>query len=79
MIFSIKVEPNYKGINKIMQILYANMATLLTPLGGGNHGQIVSIMNTTLFTTLTTMVWTNLPDLGVYPAIPTTSTTVVQD
>ena len=51
----IKGEPNYKGINEMIQLLYTNVATLKTPQWGVNHGQIGSIMKPALYTTLTTM------------------------
>ena len=71
---TIKVDTKYKGIKKMVQLLYSNAATLPIPQGRGRHGKIGIIMKTTLYITLTTLAWTNLPDLGVYYTITTNFT-----
>ena len=43
-LLTIKVDPEHKAINKIMQFLYDNAATLLEPQGGGNHGHTIITM-----------------------------------
>ena len=63
--FTVKTPPNTKGKpyyevnNNMMHILYASVATLLTPQGGLHHGHISIIMKPTLYTTLSTRAWTN--------------------
>ena len=64
MLPNTKGVPNYKDIKKMMQLLYNNMATLTVTQGGGYHGNIGIIMNTTLYTNLPTTEWTNPPNLG---------------
>ena len=70
----IEGEPNYEGINEIMQLLYSNAGILLKPEVRGHHGHTSIIMKPTLYTTLLTMVWANPPDLGVYPKISRNAT-----
>ena len=50
----IERDPNYEGINKNMQLLYSNAATLPTQQGGLHHGHTRIRMKPTLNTTLTT-------------------------
>ena len=45
-------EPTYESINNIMQILYANAATLPTTTGGGTHGHIGLIFKPELCSTM---------------------------
>ena len=61
----IKGDPKFEGIDGVMQLIYANMATIWIPQGGGHHGQIGIIMKPMLYTTLSTTAWANLPDPGV--------------
>ena len=61
----IEGEPDYEVIKKMMQLLYANTATLLTPQGGVHHWHIGSIIKPTLYTNLGTTAWTNPPNPGV--------------
>ena len=75
----IKLEPDYEGISKMMQILYTNMVTLTTPQGIGHHSHIGSIMKPKLYITLTTTAWANPNDLIVYPMIVTNSTTYLRE
>ena len=49
------------------------------PFQQGNHGHISISMNIKIYKTLVTMEWTNPPDTGVYPTIPTNATTALQD
>ena len=65
----IKGELNYEGIYKMMQLLYANAATLPNPQRRKNNGHIRIIINMTLYTILMTTVCTIPPNLGVYPII----------
>ena len=82
--FSVKTLPtikggrNYEVVNKIMQLLYANTATLLKPQVGGHHSHTGIIMKTTLYITLLTTAWSNPPDPGVYPVILPNSTASYQ-
>ena len=54
-------EPDYEAIGKIMQLLYDNTVTLHMPQIGENHRHICSTMKPTLYTTLSTTTWKNLP------------------
>ena len=47
----IEGNPDYEGINKIMQILYANTSNFPTPQGGGHHRENDIIMKLMLYTT----------------------------
>ena len=71
---TIRREPDSKGINKIMQIIYTNLETLPTPQGGRRNGNIGIVMKLILYTILTTMAQNNTPDPGLYPAIPMNAT-----
>ena len=42
-------EPTYESINEMMQILYANVATLSTTTGRGTHSHIGLIMKPELY------------------------------
>ena len=63
----------------MMQLLYANVATLMTPQGVGHHGKVDIIMKSKIYTNLTTTAWKNPPDPGVYPTIPTSFTASLQE
>ena len=76
---SIEGETNYEGINKMMQLLYNNAANITKTQRGGYNGNIGNIMKPTLYTTLTTTAWTNLPNPGVYPTITRNDTTSLQE
>ena len=45
-------EPRYESLNEMIQMLYANAATLPTMTGGVTHGQIGLIMKPALYSTL---------------------------
>ena len=75
---TIEWDPNYESIKEMIQFLYSNVATLPTTKGGGHHGHIGIIMKPTLYTTLLTTAWTNLPDPGLYPTVTPKSTTAHQ-
>ena len=62
-----------------MQLPYANAATHPIPQGGGHHGKIGIIVKPTLYTNFSITAWNNPPDPGVYPTVPTNSTTSYQD
>ena len=74
MLPMIKVETNCKVTNKMMQIIYINVATLPTLQGKGNYHNFGIILNPTLNTTLATTEWNNPNNLIVYPMIPTNNT-----
>ena len=74
-----KRDTSYKDINKTMKLLYDNEATLPTPQGGRHNGNIGIVMTPMLYTTLTTMAWTNPPYPGLYPAIPTNATAALRN
>ena len=60
-------EPDYGNINKMMQLLYGNAASLPTTLGGGQHGNIGIIMTPQLYTTLENTPYKSPPDPGITP------------
>ena len=60
-------EPAYKSINEMMQILYANAATLSTTMGGGTHGHIGLIMKPELYRTLSDILYVIPVDPGPIP------------
>ena len=74
-----KRDTSYKDINKTMKLLYDNEATLPTPQGGRHHGHIRIITKLDLYTNLSTTVWTNPPDPGVYLTVMTNATTAQKD
>ena len=76
---TIILKPDYKGINKMMQILYSKMATLTTSQGGVHHKHIRIKMKPALYTTLMTTVCTNPLKSGVYPTIPMNATVNFRD
>ena len=63
----------------MVQLSYTKKPTLKTPQGGGHHGHSSIIMNPELYTTLSTMVWADSPNPGVYAKITLNGTTVHQD
>ena len=72
-------EPNYESINKMVQTLYGNAASLSTTLGGGQHGHIGLIMTPTLYATLTETPYNEPNDPGVLPFIPPGSTAAARE
>ena len=50
-------DPNYAAINKLIQRLYGNAATLLTTLGVGRHGHARLITKNTIYATLSQTAW----------------------
>ena len=60
-------EPTYESINEIMQMLYANAATLTTTSGGGMHGHIGLIMKPALYRTLSDTPYVIPVDPGPIP------------
>ena len=58
-------EPDYGNINTMMQLLYGNAASLLTALGGGQHGHIGVIITLQLYTTLTKTTYESPPVPGI--------------
>ena len=77
------VDPNYKAINEMMQLIYSNVVIVLTPQGLGQHKHISIVMNPTIYTLiypmLFTMVWINRSDPVVYPTVLTNTTVAHQD
>ena len=61
-------EPTYESINDIMQHMYANAATIASPLGGGQHGHIGLIMKPALYQTLSAVPFIHPIDPGPLPA-----------
>eukprot|EP00957_Ditylum_brightwellii_P211023 15365673-Ditylum_brightwellii.AAC.4 len=53
----VDVEPTYEHIHAIMMEIYANAAAVPTILGGGAHGHIGLVMDTALYTTLSTTLY----------------------
>ena len=62
-----------------MQLLYTNVAILLTRRRGLNHGNIGIIVNPPVYITLSTTVWSNLHNPVVYPTVPLNATAAHQD
>ena len=60
-------EPKYSYIKTMMQVMYGNAASLLTTLGGGQHGHIAIIMTPQLYTTLANTPYDSPPDPGITP------------
>ena len=60
-------EPAYESINAMMQLLYANAATLSTTNGGGRHGHIGLLMKPELYTTLSAVPYDTPVDPGPIP------------
>ena len=79
IIHKIEVELNYGFIYEMVQLLYANADTLLTPQGGGHHGHISIIKNSMLYATLSNTAWVNPPNPVVYPTSPKNTTAYHQD
>jgi len=60
-------ESTYDSINSLMQMLYANAATLTSTMGGGKHGHIGLIMKPALYRTLSTTPYETPVDPGPIP------------
>ena len=76
--FRVKVLPpiirelEYEKINKIVQCLYGNIATLPTTLGRGRHGHIRLIINLTLYATITQTLYAAPAEPSTVPNTPGT-------
>ena len=70
----IKVYPDYKAINKMMHIIYADVLTLPNPQVGGHHRHIGIIVNPMIYTTLSTRVCTNPPNPLFYLVVSVNAT-----
>ena len=66
----IQGEPNYESINEIIQVLYANAASLATTYGGGRHGHIGLIMKPAIYATLSETPYATPIDPGPLPTFP---------
>ena len=55
----IEGDTDYEVINRMMQLLYANEATLMKPQVGVHHGHIGSISKMMIYTTLMATSWNN--------------------
>ena len=60
-------EPSYETIHDMIEKLYANAASLQSPLGGGRHGHIGLLMSPQLYQTLSTTAYTAPTDPGEPP------------
>ena len=60
-------DPDYGNINRMMQLLYGNAASLPTTLGGGQHGHIDIIMTPQLYTTLANTPYKSPNDPRITP------------
>ena len=65
-------EPDYDCISKLNQLIYGNIATLPTTLGGGAHGNVVLIMKATIYLTLSPTAYVAPAEPPLTPVIPTT-------
>ncbi len=72
-------EPDYNAINKMVQTLYGNAASLATTLGGGAHGHIGNIMTPPLYVTLTATPYELPMDTGALPIIPAGAAKTVRE
>ena len=63
----------------MMNLLYANTATLPHPQGGVHHRHIGIIMKPALYTTISTTEWIKPPNTGLHPMVPPKSTIAHQD
>ena len=79
MIPKIEEEPEYKSINKMMQLLYTNTDTLPTPKGEGHYRHIGIIIKPEIYTSFSVMECINPPNPGVYSTVPMNSTMIHQD
>ena len=64
---TIQGEPTYASINDLMQIMYANAASVPTTLGGGSHGHIGLVMKASLYATLSPAPFLVPPAPGPFP------------
>lgn len=69
----IEGEPNYESISDMVQILYANAASLPTTLGGGQHGHIGLVMNDILYATLSITPYIHPVNPGQLPILAGTA------
>jgi hypothetical protein len=72
-------EPDYTSINTMVQLLYSNVATLTTALGGGQHGHIGIIMPAALYTTLSATPYNEPNDPGAIPVHAANATTAIRE
>ena len=63
----IQSEPSYDNINELIQLLYANAASVATSYGGSNHGHIGLIMPPTTYATLSDTPYPTPTDPGALP------------
>ena len=66
-ILTIDIEPDYNTINKMVQLLYGNAASLPKTLGGGQHDHIGIITTPQLYTTLAATPYESPHDPGITP------------
>ena len=72
---NIKGEPNHEAINEMMQQIYSNMVTPITPQSGGYHGHIGLITKPTLYTALSNTAWEDPAKPWIYRTV--TANTIV--
>jgi hypothetical protein len=60
-------QPDYASISMMVQLLYSNVATLATTLGGGRNGHIGIIMPAELYATLSDIPYHGPPNPGPIP------------
>eukprot|EP00957_Ditylum_brightwellii_P107598 8209096-Ditylum_brightwellii.AAC.1 len=70
-------EPDYAAINTTMQQLYKNVATIPSSLGGGAHGHIGLVMESTLYSSLSAMAY-NAPSAPTRTTLPGNVTSQVR-
>ena len=71
----IEGDLNYAAINKLIQVLYGNVATFPTTLGVGRNGHVWLITKDTLYATLFQTVWVTSHDPGAGLFVPETANT----
>ena len=67
-------EPDYDCISQLNQIMYGNIATLPTTLGGGAHVHVGLIMKATLYVTLSETAYVTPNEPPLTPDVPSTAT-----
>ena len=65
-ILKILGEPNYKAINELIEVLYANAASIPTTLGGGRNGHIGLLMDVAVYDNAATTSYARPTDPGPY-------------
>ena len=64
---NIIIEPAYKAINDLREVMYANAAAILTKFGGGRgNGHIGLLTDAAIYANVTNTGYTRTADMGPY-------------